>query len=313
MNRSLIQSNSALTAIGRVAIDPLLVGSAVTEDFLTVDGQGVNYIGGDVHHSCGLYFPGRSIEAGVAAVMNHGAGTWAPSRLYGSQESFWNRVLLPPENLALSLNAAGIPIFYPRGYSETGATDQAWASPNAYAELLNVVTFIREQLGANTKLILDGYSMGGLSTLRMVLNGDVDGISAVILRHAVTGLVQAHADALFGPQIEATWGMTTDAELLPYDPHNLVQLHPERVSKIKWFILTSSNDTTAASNLYSDVFQGYLIAAGAQVTRVDLPFGEHVGATPIGFAAGATRSVVQAASAKVATAANNGMLQLPCF
>jgi hypothetical protein len=93
----------------------------------------------------------------------------------------------------------------------------------------------------------------------------------------------------------------------------LVQLHPERVSKIKWFILTSSNDTTAASNLYSDVFQGYLIAAGAQVTRVDLPFGEHVGATPIGFAAGATRSVVQAASAKVATAANNGMLQLPCF
>jgi pimeloyl-ACP methyl ester carboxylesterase len=257
---------------------------------------------GDANRQFGIYVPGAvTTTPKVVALMFHGTGSWsAQYHLGNTAGTDWDRQTPNrSSNAGLGFLNAGLPVISPSSYSDGSSDTNNWGETSAYEEAKTIIEWIRAQLGSDTKLLLYGFSMGGLLALRLVAEGEVDGIEGVYLQNPVTGLFAAWDDSSFNLDFEASWGTAyaSDADahtaLDPFDPPLLIEKYPARWAGKHIVISSSLEDPTVDATVYSDVLSTALTAASIPHTHIQRAFGGHLDAGHPGdigdFIAGALR------------------------
>jgi len=333
MQKLAIVSNSTQATISRYAADPSWFGSA--------DGSSRNLSNLATHarwpsgsvagQRCGMLLPGQRTAAPLCALLFYGSGGFAPSYLVRSTAENWTRTLSHAEarsvrglsRLAQCFAEAGIPVLAPGCYATANGSNDSWASPAAYAEVRSLMAYVRSQLGADTRFILAGYSMGALMAARVLAGGEEANIAAIGLFRGVSNLFEAWNNPTWRTALQNAWGINpaSDEEahalLDPYDPHLLVQSHPQRWRGVTIHLAHSTADGVVASAQHASALGSLLAAAGIGYSESTYEWGTHADPWPVAemqrFAAMALEAAQYHADAAAVAAAAGRLLAGPAL
>jgi len=311
-DRILIFGNSDTSTISRVAFEPSYMPSSVTDKYLHASyGYRLRGNTGDFDldvnvedYECGVAVPARLNDLNLVAIFLHGVGNYTYTNFVGGiGTKDWNR-RSEEKSIAVTLCEMGIPVIYPKQWSDDANSSNSWASPQVIDDLCNggwtgqlegndwidwIITEFATAKGiekSEVKVIIYGGSMGGLTASRIITCGlfPQNQIHAGGLFIPVIDLFQAWKNVAWTAQLEASWEISPADDAAAHvllDPHDPIDLTTADVAiwdDMQVFMAHTLKDTDVDSTLHADPLKALLDAGGTadvvEIRRTDI--GSHL-------------------------------------